>query len=335
MAPRGPAKKLSSDTHGQYLATTPVDLDELDRALIAALTEDGRAGNRSLAASLNVNEVTVASRLRRLEDSGVMRVVAITDIRLFGHREFAFAFIEVSGRAVHAVAADIADLQESIGVTICAGRFDIIAPILGRDREHLGEIFGKTLPKIKGVSAVHGGLGLDVMKYDSKWALLGAEDGGMPEAQVSDTVDEMDLAIIALLQGNARRSNRHIATELGVSEGTVRARIKRMLSDRVFRIQAVSDVILSGLGAHTYLLITAAPGRIDSVAAALARRDDVAQITRVLEPVDLVAVLHATDYGTMLSAIFDDIALMPGVRRAEIVAGVSSLKHTYAWTWIV
>ncbi|BBY62662.1 Lrp/AsnC family transcriptional regulator [Mycolicibacterium helvum] len=335
VATRAGANRTNSGTLDQGSAATPAELDHLDRALIEELTHDGRAGNRTLAARLHVNEVTIAARLRRLEDAGVMRVVAITDIRLFGHREFAFALIQVAGRPVHAVAAEMAKLPESIGVTICTGRFDIVVALLGRDRQHLADLFGRVLPKIKGVGVVHGSIALDVLKYDSKWALLSADAGSTPEAQVSETVDQMDLSIIALLQQNARRSNRQIAADLGVSEGTVRVRIKRMLTDRVFRIQAVSDVVLSGVGAHAYLLVSAAPGKVGDIAKALARREDVAQITRVLEPVDLVVVLHSSDRSTLLNSIFDEIALIPGVRRAETMDGVASLKHAYAWTWIV
>ncbi|BBZ77260.1 hypothetical protein MANY_25970 [Mycolicibacterium anyangense] len=335
VAPRPGVNRAKTTTFGQGLPTEPVDLDTLDRALIEALTVDGRAGNRALAARLKVNEVTVAARLRRLEDSGVMRVVAITDMRLFGHREFAFAMIQVAGRPVHAVATEIAKLTESIGVTICIGRFDIMVAILGRDRKHLADLFGRVLPKIKGVTSVHGSFALDVLKHDSKWGLLRAEAGATPEAQVSDTVDQMDLSIIALLQQNARRSNRQIAADLGVSEGTVRVRIKRMVAERVFRIQAVSDVELSGLGAHAYLLVSTAPGKADDIAKALARRDDIVQVTRVLDTVEVVAVMQSPDDATLVASVFDEIALLPGVRRAEIVAGVASPKHTYAWTWIV
>lgn len=320
---------------GHDVADTPIELDDLDRALIEKLRVDGRAGNRSLAADLNVNEVTIAARLRRLEETGVMRVVAITDIRLFGHREFAFAMVRVGGRPVREVAADFAKLSEVMGVTICTGRFDIIVPILGRDRRHVADLFDDILPKIKGVTEIQGSMALDLLKWDSKWAMFGVDPGTTPEAQASDTVDQMDLAIIASLQQNARRSNRQIATELGVSEGTVRVRIKRMLTERVFRIQAVSDIVLSGVGAHAYVCISTAPGKAIAVAKALARRDDVAQVTRLLDRFNLIAVVISRDRPSLLSSILDEIAQSPGVRRTEILDGVATLKHTYAWTWIV
>ena len=313
----------------------PLELDDLDKALIEHLRIDGREGNRSLGAKLKVNEVTVASRLRRLEESGMMRVVAVTDIQLFGHREFAFAMVNAGGRAIDEVAADLAKLPEAVSVTVCTGRFDIVVPILGRDRLHIAELFGKVLPKIRGVRSVHGSMALDVLKYDSKWSLFGADSGATPKAQPSDTVDETDLAIIASLQVNGRRSNRQIAANLGFSEGTVRGRIKRMQNDRVFRIQAVSDVVVSGLRAHAFVGIKAAPGKVDTVAKALAQREDVAQITRVLDGLDLIAVMIAADRPSLISAIHNEIAPTAGVYSVETFDSVSTLKHNYLWTWIV
>jgi DNA-binding Lrp family transcriptional regulator len=317
------------------IASTAIELDDLDRALLARLRMDGREGNRSLGSKLKVNEVTVAARLRRLEESGMMRVVAITDIRLFGHREFAFAMINVGGRSIYDVAADLAKLPESISVTVSTGRFDIIVPILGRDRLHVAELFDTVLPKIKGVRSIHASMALDVLKYESKWSLFGADAGSTPKAQPSDTVDEMDLAIIASLQVNARRSNRQIAADLNVSEGTVRGRIKRMQADRVFRIQAVSDIVVSGLGAHAFVGIKAAPGKVNAVAKALTQREDVAQITRVLDRLDLMVVMIAPDRQSLISAIHNEIALLSGVQSVETFDTVGTLKHTYLWTWIV
>jgi DNA-binding Lrp family transcriptional regulator len=329
--------KSAADIGGEAVPGEPnsVELDELDRRLIALLRVDGRDGNRSLGVQLGVNEVTVAARLRRLEEAGAMRVVAITDINLFGHREFAFAMINVGGRSVYDVADDLAEIPEAIAVTVCTGRFDIIVPLLGRDRLHIAELFGTVISEIKGIRSIHGCMALDVLKHDSRWSLLGIDPGTTPKTQPSDTVDELDLEIIALLQQNARRSNRQIAGDLGVSEGTVRGRIKRMTTDRVFRIQAVSDIGVSGLSAHAYVAVRVAPDKSAAVSKMLSQRDDVAQITRVLGHFDLLAVLIGPDRPALVSSIHNEIALLPGVQSVETFDTVRSMKHTYLWTWIV
>ena len=45
-------------------------------------------------------------------------------------------------------------------------------------------------------------------------------------------LDEADQAIVERLSRDARVSNREIAEQLGVTEGTVRARVKRMEEEK-------------------------------------------------------------------------------------------------------
>ena len=55
-------------------------------------------------------------------------------------------------------------------------------------------------------------------------------------------LDSTDAAIVARLSQDARLSNREIAEELGVTEGTVRARVKRMEEEKQIRITAVTNI---------------------------------------------------------------------------------------------
>jgi DNA-binding Lrp family transcriptional regulator len=64
-------------------------------------------------------------------------------------------------------------------------------------------------------------------------------------------VDERDWKIIELLNRNARISNIEIAKNLGISEGTVRHRIQKMLNDGVIRNFTVS----LGSGALTSIIL--------------------------------------------------------------------------------
>lgn len=310
-------------------------LDELDRMLVDCLRRNGRETNRALAVQLGVSEVTVAARLRRLEESGRLRVTAVTDIRLLGHSHLAFAMIDVSGRSAYAVAEELARMPEAMSVTVCTGRFDLVAALLGRDSRHLGDIFGMTLPAIPGVANIHGCMALEVVKFDSRWAVFGDEVAVTPPPQPGEHVDDTDLAIIARLQVNGRRSNRELATELGVSEATVRGRIKNMLSRGIFRIQAVCDLDVAGMGTHAILGIKAAPGCVDALVEVLAPREDVTQINRVLHEFDLIAVMVAHDRSTLLTTVVDQISVLPGLLGVQTLCSSGTVKHAYAWTWMV
>ena len=54
-------------------STPRVDVDELDLALLSALSTDARQSQRSLARTIEMSAPAVADRLARLERSGVIR----------------------------------------------------------------------------------------------------------------------------------------------------------------------------------------------------------------------------------------------------------------------
>ena len=54
-------------------------------------------------------------------------------------------------------------------------------------------------------------------------------------------MDELDRKIISLLERNGRASNARIARDVGVSEGTVRRRLKRLISEKIINVVALPD----------------------------------------------------------------------------------------------
>ena len=54
-----------------------IELDEIDNAIIDLLRVDGRLPYRAIARELGLTETTVRARVKRLEESNTMRVVAL------------------------------------------------------------------------------------------------------------------------------------------------------------------------------------------------------------------------------------------------------------------
>ena len=63
---------------------------------------------------------------------------------------------------------------------------------------------------------------------------------------MAHSVDEFDREIIGLLQQDGRLANVEIARALGITEGTVRKRLERLLSEGIIRIMAVADPVALG-----------------------------------------------------------------------------------------
>ena len=89
------------------LATRPhsehIVLDETDQAIIALLRKDGRMPYRAIARELEIAENTVRARVRRMEESDTMRVVAVTDIEAAGYGMLLAIGVQVEGRSPEAV----------------------------------------------------------------------------------------------------------------------------------------------------------------------------------------------------------------------------------------
>jgi len=150
-------------------AARAVTIDELDERIIAALREDGRISNRDLARSLNVNEATIRSRIRRLEESQTMRLVAMVDLGVAGYEFVSAVGVQVRGRSASEVARDIAQIPDVLTVIIAIGTQDIEIQVAARDLATLSDTLTNVVANVRGVARLTPGLAMKILKYDSQW----------------------------------------------------------------------------------------------------------------------------------------------------------------------
>lgn len=143
-------------------------IDDVDYRLITLLRKDGRMSTRELARSLRLTEATVRTRLRRLEDTHTMRVVAMTDYRLAGFNLISSIGVQVKGRDAAEVATDIARFPQVLDVQIVIGASDIEISVAAGERDELARLL-EDLAQIPGVSRLNAGMALDVFKFQWGW----------------------------------------------------------------------------------------------------------------------------------------------------------------------
>ena len=76
-------------------ARTKVVVDDVDKALIEALQEDGRLPYTKLAVEVGLSEAAVRQRVQRLVEAGVVQIVAVTDPLTLGFRRMAMIGLKV------------------------------------------------------------------------------------------------------------------------------------------------------------------------------------------------------------------------------------------------
>src|SRR4026208_863452 len=77
----------------------PPTLDEIDERIVALLKKNGRATNQQIAQDLKIAAATGSARIRRLEQTRAVRVVAVTDFAALGYKALLALGIEAQGRA--------------------------------------------------------------------------------------------------------------------------------------------------------------------------------------------------------------------------------------------
>ena len=149
-------------------------------------------------------------------------------------------------------------------------------------------------------------------------------------------LDNIDKAIVAWLSRDARISNRKIAADLGVTEGTVRARIKRMEEEKLIRITAVTNIDRFGDAALAYIWIEVERSQqAQSVAEALSVLPELGFVAVMLGRSDILAITMVRNTEHLAEFIHNNISGVDGVRRTESTLGVNFVKHDYRMARIV
>lgn len=138
------------------------DIDDTDRALLAALQQDGRASYVDLATMVGLSAAGARRRVVRLIDTKVVRIGAV--VRHSGHdRQSAMGFgLRLAGKADDVVAA-LTSMPSVIFVARTLGRFDVLVTVRAFAAAQLVDVLD-TVRSLAGVRALESWTHLDVVK---------------------------------------------------------------------------------------------------------------------------------------------------------------------------
>ena len=125
-------------------------LDDLDRALLARLADDGRASVSALAAALHVARGTVQARIGRLLDDGVIRRFTVElSPELEEHAVRAITLIQLHSVMSRDVSRTLSRMPAVRTIHTTNGTWDLIAEVTTGTLQELDEV-------LRGIRAVKG-----------------------------------------------------------------------------------------------------------------------------------------------------------------------------------
>jgi Lrp/AsnC family transcriptional regulator for asnA, asnC and gidA len=143
-------------------------LDDVSKAIIEQLQEDGRRPYASIGKAVGLSEAAVRQRVQRLLDAGVMQIVAVTDPLQVGFPRQAMIGLKVEGD-VEVVADKVSDLPEVDYVVVTAGSFDLLIEVVCESDDHLLELISKRIRAIPEVQSTETFVYLKLRKQLYNW----------------------------------------------------------------------------------------------------------------------------------------------------------------------
>ena len=140
-------------------------------------------------------------------------------------------------------------------------------------------------------------------------------------------MDELDSKIIDILQHDGRASNAGIARKVGVSEGTVRRRLKRLVQEKYISVVALPDPVKLGYQAQALVGVQVDPDKADQVADRLAELDEVSWVKMTTGSYDVFAWAALSSSETLGIFLRTKVGTIPGVRRTETFVNLDNKRR--------
>ena len=146
----------------------------------------------------------------------------------------------------------------------------------------------------------------------------------------SPSADEIDIAIIRMLQADGRRSYADIAAELGLAPSTVQQRANRLIDTNLIKIRAVTDPLMLGVPITASMSFKVEGARLRSVADEISQFEEVGWVAICTGSFDIMCEVACQNNDHLINLIAE-LSKIEGIRSTETFMYLHIVKNTYQW----
>ena len=144
-------------------------------------------------------------------------------------------------------------------------------------------------------------------------------------------LDDTDRAIVGHLQYDGRMPFTEIAADLGLSEGAVRRRVKRMTDAGALQIVGIVEPQLLEWNSAGMIGVTVQAGQLQAAAEEIAQFPEVTYLFMASGGFDLFVEAYCRDRDHFVTFLSDKLQRVPGVERTETFMILKFYKLSYQW----
>ena len=130
-------------------------LDDIDRAILAALQSNARTSNAEMARQIGMAPSAILQRVRKLEENGFIQgYTARLNAKALGFGLVAFIMVQTRDNANSVDTAGLlSDFPEVLEVHRVVGEDCFIVKVRVRDTDHLAELLEHRIQQIKSIAS--------------------------------------------------------------------------------------------------------------------------------------------------------------------------------------
>ena len=140
-------------------------------------------------------------------------------------------------------------------------------------------------------------------------------------------MDNFDKNIIDILESDGRASNAEIARKLGVSEGTIRRRLKKLIDNKTINVLAISDPRQMGYEFEALVGVQVDPGLVEPVAYAITNLQDTKWVSITTGTYDVFAWVILPTAEALGRFLRNSIGEIEGVKKTETFVSLQVVKR--------
>ncbi len=298
-----------------------LELDEMDLRIIQELNKDGRMPIRSLATKIGINQRTASSRLQRIIDSNVIKVVAVPEVfSSMDDLRISMGFSVKPECDIHAVVKRLASYSNIYVIATTSGPYDIMTWAAFSGLEELAVFLKHQIGKISGITGNETLIYLELVKQN---AMTYPETEAIQyplqkkEGKKRYIPDELDMSIIKELLKNGRMPVIEMAKSIGVSRLSTSKRLQRLISEHVIHVIAVAEPGAIGYEIVAMIGIKVLTGKVVKVANKLASFNSVHFVAISLGRYNIILNVHFSNIQELTNFIRVDLGKISDIDEAE------------------
>lgn len=148
---------------------------------------------------------------------------------------------------------------------------------------------------------------------------------------MAKSLDNLDARIVAALQVDGRISFSKLAAELGVAEGVVRYRYRKLEENDILRVVGIADPLKVGFEVMVFLGIKIRPGTTEHVVEALAEFEEVSYLVVTSGSIDVFCEVMCRDHRHFSELLHQRIHQIDGVADTQSFMVLQTPKLSYGW----